>query len=460
METRAVPGFVVENGKTGEAVGLTRQLGLSSATAIVIGQVIAVGIFLAPATMARALGSPWKVFAIWAVMGVMAGAGALCYAELVARFPRAGGPYVYLKEAFGPGLGFAYGWMSLFVVDPGITAALALALAEYVARLTPLSSANMKIVGLAAICLFAAANMRGVGIGAAAVRLLTLAKLGLIAAIILLAFAIGDGRWSHFTTGPAASSGGWIAALAGAVVVAFFAYGGWWDVSKLAGEVVAPAKTLPRALLLGIGTVTLAYLLLTVAFIYVTPADRKLSDSSFAADVGSRLFGPAGEAVFAAVVAVSILGSLAGVIMAAPRVYYAMGKEGVFMRSIGRLDPRYGTPARAVTLQAALACVMVVWSNFAQIVAYFIFVAVLFLGLSVAALFIFRRRSSTPAPAYLVPGYPVTPIFFLLLLAVLLVLLFLDNPVRALAGLGTVALAWPVYRFLSRRKTPLEQTQL
>jgi APA family basic amino acid/polyamine antiporter len=434
---------------------LKRQIGLRTATAIVIGEVIGVGIFLTPAGMAKSVGSPFWLLVIWLLMGMMALCGALCYGELAARFPSAGGGYVYLREAYGEPVAFLYGWMALAVMDPGITAALATGLGEYSGYLFGLSPVGVKIVAVASILLLAAANIRGVRFGAWLMRWLTVLKLGLLLFVLAWGFIFQLGDWSNFSPFVAqrADAAPLLMALAGGMVAAFFSFGGWWDLSKLAGEVREPSKTLPRALVYGVVAVTLIYILTSAAFIYLVPMERVPSGETFAAQAGEALFGRFGGRVFSAVVIVTVLGSLAGLVMAAPRVYYAMARDRVFFPAVAQLHTRFGTPARAVAIQAVLASLLVMLGNFNEIVGYFVFVVVLFIALTVAALFRFRRAAHNSTSAYLTPGYPLTPIFFLLLIALLLVLLALNNPKQALLGAAVVAAGLPVYYLFFRTKS-------
>ena len=433
---------------------LKRQLGLKTATAVVVGEVIAVGIFLTPAGMAKSLGSPLWLLAVWLVAGAMALCGALAYGELAARFPEAGGGYVYLREAYGRPVAFLYGWMAFLVMDPGITAALAVGLASYAGYLLSLSPTGAKAVAVGAVVALAAVNIAGVRAGAWLLRWLTAVKLGLLAALLAWGFASGLGEWSNFAPFAAqrAGSAPLLGALAGAFVAAFFSFGGWWDLSKLAGEVREPARNLPRALALGVVVVTLVYILTSAVFVYLVPMRAVTSGETFAAQVGERLFGDFGGRAFSLVVVVAVLGSLASVTMSAPRVYYAMARDRLFFQSAARLHPRTGTPAFAIALQAALAAALVATiGSFDRIVAYFIFVVVVFLALTVAAVYVFRRRGG-PSPGYLTPGYPFTPLVFLALVALLLVLLGGGRPREAALGVAVVAAGLPVYFLIFRRQ--------
>ena len=433
---------------TQSAPTLTRQLGVGAVTALVIGEVIAVGIFLTPAGMARSLGSPLWLLLVWLVMGGMTLSGALCYGELAARYPEAGGGYVYLRQAYGPAVAFLYGWKCMLVMDPGITAALAMGLAGYVGIVVRLSAAGLKIVAIVTVIVLAAVNVFGLRLGSRLMQWLTALKLGALLLITVLALVLRAGNWSNFIPFIAQhpSSDPLGGALASALVGAFFAFGGWWEISKLAGEARDPARTVPRALALGVAVVAAVYILTSAAFLYLVPLEQVTSGDTFAAQAGQVLFGSAGGSVFAGIVIVAVLGSLLALLMALPRVYYAMARDGVFFRGVAVLHPRFGTPARAIAIQALLASVLVLSGSFNQIIAYFVFVTVLFLGLTVGGLFVVRRRSGavTELP-YRTPGYPVTPLLFLTLVAVMLFLLAGHNPGPAALGLGIVALGAPVY---------------
>ena len=431
---------------------LRRQLGVLAVTALVVGEVIAIGIFLTPAGMARALGSPFWLLVIWLLMGLMALSGALCYGELAARYPEAGGGYVYLREAYGPGVAFLYGWKCLLVMDPGITAALAAGLASYVGYALGVTGVWLKVIAIGSIAVLGVVNIIGLKLGSGLMQGLTALKLGALALIIVLALGLQAGSWSNFVPLVAQHPGSkpLPEALAGAFVGAFFAFGGWWEISKLTGETRDPARTLPRALALGVGIVTAIYILTSAVFLYLVPLERVTSGETFAAQAGELLFGPAGGQVFAWIVIVAVLGSLLGLLMALPRVYYAMARDGVFFNGVAALHPRFGTPARAIAIQTVLASIIVVSGTFNQITAYFVFITVLFVGLTVAGLFRIRRRSADAS--YGTWGYPVTPVIFLLLVFVLLALLAVNSPLQAALGVAIVAVGIPVYVLFFREK--------
>jgi len=437
---------------------LRRQIGVRTAAALIVGEVIAVGIFLTPAGMAKDLASPFWSLLVWLTMGAMALCGALCYGELSARYPEAGGGYVYLREAYGPAVAFMYGWMAFLVMDPGLTALLGVGLATYAGYVLKLSAFGVKVLAIATIIVVALINIRGVKLGAGFIRTITFLKLGLLAFVFLWGVGFQLGDWSNFTPFLArpANATPLIGALAGGLMSAFFSFAGWWDLGKLAGEVKNPGRTLPRALAYGVTVVTIVYILTSFAFVYLVPLDQVTSGETFAAQAGEVLFGRAGGLIFSLIVVISVLGSITAVVMSAPRVYFAMARDGLFIPSVATLHQCYETPARAIALQAALASVLVAAGTFDEIMAYFVFVVVLFVGLSVAALFKFRRDDSSGV-RFLTPGYPVTPIFFLVMIALTLFLLGAGKPKQAFYGVAVTALGFPVYLFLFRNKRLLER---
>jgi APA family basic amino acid/polyamine antiporter len=421
---------------------------------LIVGEIIAVGIFLTPAGMAKALGSPAWLLGVWIVMAALSLCGALCFGELAVRFPEAGGGYAYLREIYGPGLAFLYGWMALLVMDPGLTAAIATGAASYVGYGLHLSARGNQIVAIAAIVLLALANIRGVRLGAWFVRWLTILKVGFLGGMVILAFVGQKGDWSNFIPFVAQRAGSKALpeALAIGLIGSFFAFAGWWDVSKLAGEVRDPARTMPRAFVYGLLIVALVYIATSAAFVYLVPMQDVTNGQAFAAQVGEVLFGRTGGQIFSFFVIVAVLGSLAPIIMSAPRVYFAMARDGLFFPAAAAIHPRFNTPARSIALQALLACMLVLSGTFEQIISYFFFVVLVFIWLTVFGLFLLRRRGTTQLE-YSTPGYPFTPIVFLVLLFVMLFLLGMGQPKQSFLGVGVVLLGVPVYYLIFKRRS-------
>ena len=420
----------------------SRQLGLASTIAVVTGQSIALGIFLTPAAMAKSLGSPVLLAAVWCGMGLIAMCGALCYSELAVRFPQAGGEYVYLREGYGSRVAFLYGWMSAAVMDPGLAAALAMGAAPYVLSLFGLSIGTR--LWIPALILLALAILNYVGTRLSR-RVMTAANLLKIAVLFgLVVWTATSGHASVANLMPLTQRrGGFeaiVAAIAGATVSAFFSFGGWWEAGKIAGEVRNPRRNLPLAFTCGVLLVTLVYLLVSFAFLSVVPLEHIESNTAFVAQFGEALFGNVGGKVLSACVLLSVLGGLMALTMAAPRVYYAMAKDGAFFSAFGRLHPRFGTPANAVLLQTGLALLVLCFGAFDRILSFIIFSAICFLALSAASLF----RLKEPVRRW---WYPAAPLLFLLGCTVINLLILMHDPLPALLGLAAVLCGDPIRRF-------------
>jgi APA family basic amino acid/polyamine antiporter len=440
-----------ESAESKPAEGLSRRLGLATAAAMVVGQVIGVGIFLTPAGMASALGSPAWLIAVWLIMGASAIGGALTFGGLATRYPEAGGVYVYLREAYGPRVAFLYGWLSMLVTDPGLTAFLGVGLANYAVHIVPLSEWGHRAVAVVAIAALAGVNMLGATIGSRVLRALSGLKIGMLVFLAVWGFASRSGDWSNlepfWTQRPGSLP--LPQALAVGLISAFISLAGWWEVSKLAGEVRDPGRTIPRALVLGLSIVTALYIAVSVAFLYlVGPAQltSDQSDTAFAALAGRALFGRAGEVMLAIGVVVSAAGSLAAVLMAFPRVYYAMARDGLFFRNFADVDPSRSTPTRAIALQAvlAIALALALSGSFDQIIAYFMVPTLVFLAIAASGVFVLRRRSTVEAGGALaIPGYPITPILFLVPVVIVIALQLWRDWRMAAIGLGIIAVGLP-----------------
>ena len=411
-----------------------RQLGLAAAVAAVTGESIALGIFLTPATMAKSLGSPLLLAAVWCALAGMMICGALCYSELAVRFPESGGEYVYLRQGFGERVAFLFGCVSAAVMDPGLAAALAVGAAAYVRTLAPsLGAWPAALVPAAILLILAALNLLGTRLSGGFMTVANLLKLAVLFALVGWAIFGGNGSLANLL--PLAErrhgSEALFPAIAGASVSAFFSFGGWWEAGKLAGEIRQPEKNLPRAFTLGVLLVTAVYLLISFAFLYVLPLEKIASNTAFVAQFGSALFGAAGARVLSVCVLLSVFGGLMTLTISAPRVYYAMARDGAFFPVFGRLHPRFGTPVAAILLQTGLAILLLSLGAFDRILSYVIFSAVLFLGLSASAVF----RLERPVVRW---WYPVAPILFILGCAAIALLILLNDPLPALLGIVIV----------------------
>jgi APA family basic amino acid/polyamine antiporter len=426
-------------------------LGLGSAAALVVGHTIGVGVFLTPSQLLGALASPAWALGLWIGCGLFVFAGALTFGELASRHPRSGGLYVYLREGFGPRAAVVYGWQALLVMDPGIAAAIALGAADYVAVLVPAAAGHEKAVALGLIWILAASNLIGLRLGARMVNALTAIKVAAISGVVVAAFLVGRGHVTHFVPFFARRAGAPPIgqALGLGFVAIFYSFGGFWEASRVAGEVRRPEKTVPSALALGVAVVTLAYAATTAAFLYLVPFGAANDASELARRAGNAMLARGGPAALSAVVLVSVVVSAFALFLMAPRLYVAMSQDGLFPASLAVENSR-GAPARATAVLAALASVLVLSGSFSQIVAYFLCPALLFLGLSAAALFVVRRKK--PAAPFAVPGYPATPFLFLLFLALVIAAIAVSRPLQAAAGIALTAAGLPAYEILRSRR--------
>jgi basic amino acid/polyamine antiporter, APA family len=419
-----------------------RQLGLLATISVVTGESIALGIFLTPAAMAKSLGSPVLLAAVWCGMGLIATCGALCYSELAVRFPQAGGEYVYLREGYGSRVAFLYGWMSAAVMDPGLAAALAMGATPYVLSLLGVSPQVRLWIPALILAGLAMLNYAGTRVSRKAMAVTNMLKIGVLVCLVAWAWISGHAHAANLIPLVARRSGSEpiFAAIAGATVSAFFSFGGWWEAGKIAGEVRNPRRTLPLAFTLGVFIVTAVYLLVSFAFLSVVPVERIVSNTAFVAQFGEALFGGVGGRVLSACVLISVLGGLMVLTFAAPRVYYAMARDGAFFAVFGRLHPRFGTPANAVLLQTGLALLVLCFGAFDRILCFIIFSAICFLALSAASLF----RLEEPVSRW---WYPAAPIAFLFGCGVINLLILMHDPVPALVGLAVVLCGDPIRHF-------------
>jgi amino acid transporter len=432
---------------------LPRRLGFWSTTAVVIGTIIGSGIFRVPAEVAADVGSVSGLAAVWVLGGIIALCGALAIAELAAAFPESGGVVVYLREAYGPGLAFLYGWTLLFLA-PASVAALALVFAEYLGILVPLSSTGVRLVAAAAIVVVSAASYRSVR-GAGAIQgVSTVGKVVALLALIVAAFLLGDGGAGAFGRGaPAAADAHWGGVGLG-LVAALWAYNGFQDMVCIAGEVRDPGRVLPRALLAGSIVVVAVYLAANAAYLYILPYAALRASPLVASDAMVRVLGAGGANAVATMVMVSTFGALNGLVLTQPRVFYAMAEEGLLFAPLTRVHPRFGTPHVAVTsfMVVSLVCV---WSrSFEQLAEAFVLGAFPFLALAAFGVLVLRRRRPELVRPYRTPGYPVVPLVFVAGTLWVIGSALVAHPATTLAGIGLTLVGVPVYLLRRRATSP------
>jgi APA family basic amino acid/polyamine antiporter len=451
--------------------GFVKGLGLLDASTIIIGSMIGSGIFIAPSLMAGYVQTPGLLVLMWLFGGVFTILGGLCYGELAASMPHAGGQYVYLREAYSPLLGFLYGWTVFLVIQTGFIAAVAVAFAKYLGVFFPtLSESHIvvragaftvnsaQIVGILSIALLTAINVFGVRLGALVQNLFTITKLGALGALILLAFVWGNGSWSNFTPvlSPEVNETvqmSFLAAFAVAMSKALFAYDAWNSVTFIAEEVREPRRTLPMALVVGTGITGLVYTLMTAAYVYIIPASRmaEIPDNRIAAEVAQVLFGPIGVSLIAVAILISTFGCNNGLILSGARVCYAMARDGLFFRSVDRLHPSFKTPIVALVLQGLWASLLTLSGTYSDLLTYTTFASLLFNVLTVVGLFILRRRRADLERPYRVWGYPFIPIVYITISLLFIVYIFIGDVRNSGLGLILVLSGIPVYAYWKRR---------
>ena len=448
---------------------LKRRLGPLDGAGIVVSNVIGSGIFFVPMIVATMVGSGTAMLGVWAFGGLLAFAGAMAYAELATLRPHAGGEYVYLRDAFGPGAAFLTGWTSFVAGFSGAIAATSVALAAFIGRFvpaaadqTPLLTVPLPLVPLvvtkqAIVAIFAIVLLSLVHFhtsGRIVHNVLASAKVSLILIFIAIGLGWGDGSFANVasTHNVSTSSMGWFLAL----VPVMFAYSGWNAAAYVAEEIRDPGRNVPFALALGTSGVVAIYLALNVLYLYAMPVgdiaallggNRTLTDT-----VAERLFGFVAGNLLAIFTIISMAASISAMVLAGPRVYFAMARDHVFLESAARVHPTYRTPILAIVAQAVWASFLVLCGSLSQLVSYTGFAVVLFAGIAVAALFVLRRREPGAERPYKALGYPIAPAFFVLASAGMVIAEINRVPDTAFAGLAVIAAGIPVYFLFARKK--------
>ncbi|HET8656825.1 MAG TPA: amino acid permease [Longimicrobiaceae bacterium] len=431
---------------------LPRRLGVWSAAAVLVGSTIGSGIFRVPSAVAGDVGTAGAIGLLWVLGGVVALVGALTVAELAVLFPRSGGIYVFLREAYGPLPAFLFGWTELLVIRPSALGAIAMLFAEYVREFLPLGDAGVRGVAAAAIAVLALANIRSVNWGAAVQNASTAAKVAALTALAVLAFVLGDAAGGAFARPVHLAPLSW-GGFGVALIAVLWAYDGWADLTFMGGEVRDPGRTLPRALLGGTLAIVAIYLLVNAAYLYVLPVAGMVDRPLVAADAARRIFGEAGAGVVAAMVLVSAFGALNGAMMTGPRIFFAMAEDGLFFRPIAAVHPRWRTPWAAIALAGLLGIGYVSVRTFEQLADSFILGIWPFYALAVGAVFLLRRARPDAPRSYRTVGYPWTPLLFLAASLAMLGNAVVEQPVSTLVGFGIILLGVPVY-YLWRRAEP------
>jgi APA family basic amino acid/polyamine antiporter len=451
-----------EGGAPGQEGRLVRGLGTWDAALLTIGSVVGTGIFITTGDMARVLPSPGLLLLVWAAGGLLTLAGALTYAELGVLFPRAGGIYHYLREAYGPLWGFLYGWIAFLVIMSGGIAALGVAFGEYLGSFFPYFSTRHvllsvpvggwtwslsggQVAAVIAILILTAINHLGLKEGAWVQNALTALKIGSIVAIGVLGLLAPAPAVSALTEPAHALPPGLLAAFGVAMIAALWTYDGWYGVTCSAGEVRDPGRSLPRGLILGTAAVVGLYLLLNLVYVRALPISTMAETPRIAETAATVLFGPGAARLVSLAVLVSTFGCLSSTILYSSRIYLPMAADGLFFPSLAAVHPRYRTPVRCLWAQTAWSLLLTLSGTYEQLYTYVVFSSVLFHAATAAAVFVFRRRRPEMPRPYRTWGYPVVPALFILACLLLIGNTLAEKPVESLLGVGLLVLGIPAF---------------
>lgn len=421
---------------------------------MVVGTILGAAIFVQPAEIGRHVPNVPGMLAVWLLCGLLTFCGALVCAELASAFPQTGGVYVFLKETFSPAVGFLWGWAMFWSIHSGIIGATAVIFARYLGYFVPAAAgdAGIRVVAIAAILILSAVNYAGVKPGSTVQTLLTLAKVLAVVAMLAIAFAVAA-PGSRSAASGAATGMAFVISLREfglALIAGLYTFGGWHLVTYAAGETRDPGKTIPQALLLGTLVVTGCYVGLNAAYLHVLPVEQMIASTRVAADAATLLAGPPGAAAISALVMVSALGTLSGVILAGPRVYFAMAQDGALFRWIGAVHPSHQTPHRAIVVQALWASLLVATGTYRELFTRVIYTEWAFFALMTLGVFRLRRKPGY-SPAYRMWGYPVVPLLFVISSAAIVLNQIAADPRESAVGLLLVGAGIPVYCFWARR---------
>jgi APA family basic amino acid/polyamine antiporter len=451
----------------GEAT-LVRGLGTLDATLLTVGSVVGTGIFLTTSDMARVLPRGGWILAVWVVGGLLTLAGALTYAELGVMYPRAGGLYHYLKEAYGPLPGFLFGWASFLVIMTGGAAALAVGFAEYLGSFVPAAATDNvilraplgpwtwtlsggQVAAILAVLVLTAVNHVGLRAAAGVQNALTLAKIAALAALGLFALVAPMAPRAAGAAAPMPGGGALLTAFGVAMIAALWTYDGWYGLTCSAGEVRDPARVLPRGLIAGTGLVMALYLLANLAYLRALPISEIAAQPRVAEATAAALAGPLAARAVSAVVLVSTFGCLAATILYSSRIYQPMAADGLFFRSLAVVDPRHRVPVRSLWAQSVWSCLLAASGTYAQLYTYVIFASVMFHAATAAAVFVLRRKAPDLPRPYRAWGYPVVPALFILGCLLMIGNTLVERPFESIAGLGLLALGLPAYALFRNR---------
>ena len=433
---------------------LERTLGLRDLILLIIGTVIGSGIFIVPGAVLRQVqGGVGLAMLVWLVGGILSLLGALTYGELAARSPKAGGIYIYIRDAFSPLLAFLYGWTLFFVISTGAMATLAVAFSAYLSEIVPLTPELRKLIAVGMIAVVTVVNVLGTRKSSDLQNWTTAIKVGAILIMSGTLLLLGRGFSANGAALLTTDAGTSLASGFGlAMIGVLWAYEGWQYATFSAGETVNAQRNFPRALIIGSAALIGIYLLANLAYIGALGPTKAAQTDSIAATAVTAVVGSGAAKLVALAILISIFSAANGVALTAPRVYFAMARDGLFFHRLAEVHPRFHTPAFAVLAGSAWAAALAVTGTFEQLFTYVVFSGWIFYALGAASIFIYRRRSPEVTSPYRVPGYPWTPLLFILAAAALVINTIATQPVRAAVGLGIVLLGAPAYLIWRSRK--------
>lgn len=445
---------------------LPRILGIWDAIFLIIGSVIGSGIFLVPSDIANALPNPLLIVLVWVVSGILTFLGALTYAELGAAIPKAGGQYVFLKEAYGRLWGFLYGWVLFLVIQTGSIAAVAVAFAKYLGYFLPLESLvlvnpipvgsgifnfKMQLTGvelsaIGGITILSIINAVSVSFGSKVQNLFTWLKSAAILGLVVLGFTLGEGHNIQAASGVKVNLS-LLSAFGVAMIAALWAYDGWNNISFTAGEIKEPHRTIPKSLFIGTVSVIGIYVATNLVYLHILSPSAMAASQLVAADAAKSFLGNMGGGAIAAAILVSTFGCVNGLILSGPRVYFAMAKDKLFFPKIGEVHPKFLTPAFSIMVQAIWASLLTLTGSYDLLFTFVMFTAWVFYGMTGASIFVLRYKAPHLHRPYKTWGYPFVPLLFVLVSAWLVINTLMTKPMESLAGLGIMFAGIPMYLF-------------
>jgi APA family basic amino acid/polyamine antiporter len=435
---------------------LPRRIGIFTAGCLLVSNVVGSGIFTTTGFMARDLGDPWLILAIWLFGALLALAGALSYSELGTALPVAGGEYAYLRRAYGPLVGFLSGWTSFTIGFSAAIAAGAMSFASYLLQIIPFHSENGPLstgIALTLIWVVTAFHLAGAGSGGFLQRLLTILNIGAILILVLGVLMLGKGNWSHFSLSAPDITPGFGATMVSLIFVTY-AYSGWNAAAYVAGEIVDPGRTIPRAMIGGTLFVGLLYLVVNGIYLYALPVTELGQPPILpvANKVAATMLGSTGTLVVTVLLCLSIAGAVSAMVWAGPRVYYAMAQDGLIPSLFAKIPGIQQAPINSILLQSLWASVLILSGSFERLVIYSGTVLMIFNALAVGALLILRRQEPTLPRPYRTPLYPFVPAFYLLVSTVIVGVALYERPVEGGLGIATVLAGTPLYLLWQRLK--------